>query len=482
MAKIDDKAITEIVRVDITTGNRALTKALVSSGADMIANSRQIRACSADDRFRLAFEFSNVAIGMVDLDGNILEANESLANLLGFSVEALRLTNLEDLWAPVQQGQALADFNESIKKEQLKCVVERSLVKKNGEILLAEVTRGLLRNRDGKPFCFTFSIRDITETKRLQNLLEEQASTDPLTGAMNRIRIEERARFELMRSDRYGNKLSLLMIDLDHFKKVNDTYGHSAGDKVLKGFCGIARDLLRSIDILGRWGGEEFVALLPETSLAGAKIVAERLRSTIESSEFDNRIRVTASIGVACHREDEEFASILGRADACLYKAKLGGRNRVVIDAEDIEYEAASEQASPVLLKLHWRPSYLCGDPAIDSEHQDLFRLANRIIAKVTEETGGPEALSMFRELITHLRAHFAHEEQSLMAAGFPGTAEHLAIHRDLDARACEVADKLERGEGQDVYLLRFLIHEIVAKHMLQEDRKFFNLFHAQQA
>src|SRR5208337_1683677 len=133
------------------------------------------------------------------------------------------------------------------------------------------------------------------------------ASTDPLTGAMNRIRIEERARFELMRSDRYGNKLSLLMIDLDHFKKVNDTYGHSAGDKVLKGFCDIARGLLRSIDILGRWGGEEFVALLPETSLAGAKIVAERLRSMIESSSFDNRIRVTASIGVACHREDEEF-------------------------------------------------------------------------------------------------------------------------------------------------------------------------------
>ena len=468
--------------MNIANRNHVLTGTPVPSGAGINLNNRQMPAYGADDRFRLAFECSNVAIGMVDLECRILEANDSLANLLGFSVAALRRMNLNELWAPEEQAQALADFNDSIRKEEPKRTVERRFVKKDGEILLAEVTRGLLLNADGNPICFTFSIRDITETRRLQARLEEQASTDPLTGAMNRTRIEERARFELMRSDRYGNKLSLLMIDLDHFKRVNDTYGHNAGDMVLRGFCDIARGLLRSIDILGRWGGEEFVALLPETSLGGAEIVAERLRSILESTEFDIGVRVTASMGVASHREDEEFASILGRADACLYKAKLGGRNRVVVDAEDIEYEATSEQAAPALLKLQWRPSYLCGDPVVDAEHLDLFRLANRIIAKVTEESGGSEAVRMFRELIMHLRSHFYNEEQSLMAAGFPGAAEHLAIHRDLDARACEVADKLERGEGHDAYLLRFLIHEVVAKHMLQEDRKFFHLFQPQQA
>jgi len=468
--------------VDITTGNRILAEAPKPLGARINRKRSKLPRYAADNRFRLAFEFSNLAIGMVDLDGNILEANESLAQLLGFSVEALRRMNLMDLWAREQQAQALADFNESIRMEQLKCVVERRLVKKNGEILLTEVTRGLLRKRDGKPICFTFSIRDITETRRLQDLLEEQASTDSLTGTMNRKRVEERARFELMRSDRYGNKLSLLMIDLDHFKKVNDTYGHSAGDEVLKGFCDIARGLLRSIDILGRWGGEEFVALLPETSLGGAEIVAERLRAALEGFVFENGMRVTASIGVASHREDEEFASILGRADACLYKAKLGGRNLVIVDVEDIEYEAASEHAAPVLLKLTWRPSYLCGDPGIDAEHLDLFRLANRIIAKVTEEAGGTETLGMFRELTECLRSHFAHEEQTLLAAGFPGAAEHVEIHRNLNARACEVADMLERGEGHGAYLLRFLIHEIVAKHLLQEDRKFFSVFQQQQA
>ena len=470
------------MRVDRTNGNRVLSKAMVSAGARTNRKSRQLPRRAADDRFRLAFEFSNIAMGMVDFDGNILEANKSLADLLGFSAKALRGMNLKRLWAQEQQAQALADFNDSIKKEQLKCVVERRLVKKNGEILLAEVTRGLVRNADGEQLCFTFSIRDITEMKRLQSQLEEQASTDALTGAMNRLRIEERARFELMRSDRYGNKLSLMMVDLYHFKKVNDTYGHSAGDKVLKGFCDIARGLLRSIDILGRWGGEEFVALLPETNLGGAEIVAKRLRAMLEGFAFENGIRVTASIGVASHREDEDFASILGRSDACLYKAKLGGRNQVVVDAEDIEYEAASEQAAPVLLKLHWRPGYLCGNPVIDAEHMDLFRLANRVIASVIEETGGTEAQGIFRELIDHLGLHFTHEEQTLTAAAFPGAAGHMQIHRDIYARASELADKLERGEGCDAYIVRFLIHDIVAKHMLQEDRRFFSLVQPQRA
>ena len=421
-------------------------------------------------------------MGMVDLEGNILEANESLAEIIGFPAKKLRSMTLTQLWAPENRIQAQAEFNESIGKKQLKCVVERRLVKKNGEILLAEVTRGLIRKPAGEPICFTFSLRDITEAKRIQAILEEQASTDALTGAMNRMRIEERARFELMRSDRYGNKLSIIMIDLDHFKAVNDTHGHGAGDRVLKGFCDIARGLLRSIDLLGRWGGEEFVALLPETSVVGAAIVAERIRVVLEGFHFDNGIRVTASMGVASHREDEEFSSILGRADACLYQAKLGGRNRVVLDPEDVAVEASGKPAAPVLLRLHWRPSYLCGDPAIDAEHQELFRMANRIIAKLTEATGGTESLGMFRELIAHLCSHFVDEEQSLRAVRYPEAAAHREIHRNLGEEAEKLANKLERGEGSDAYLLRFLIHEIVAKHMLEEDRKFFDWFKAHQA
>jgi len=437
---------------------------------------------SGSERYRLAFEFANVGIGIADLDGKILEANQSLASLLGYSSAKLREMNVKELWALENPTQAQADFDLSAGSEQLKQVVERHVVRENGDIVLAEVTRGMVSCRAGNPRYFTFTVRDITETRRIQAMLEEQASTDALTGAMNRRRIEERGRFELMRSDRYGNKLSLIMIDLDHFKAVNDAHGHRAGDLVLKGFCEIARGLLRSIDILGRWGGEEFVALLPETSIAGAEIVAERMRAVLEVFRFENGIRITASLGVASHREDEEFSSLQGRADACLYQAKLGGRNQVVLDPEDLATEVTAGSAAPVLLRLHWRPAYLCGEPAIDADHLALFGMANRIIASVTAKTGGTDSLDLFRELIRHLDEHFAHEEQSLLAAGYPGAAEHVQIHRDLGERARNLAERLERGEGSEVFLLRFLVHDIVAKHMVIEDKKFFNWFNAEKA
>lgn len=435
----------------------------------------------SNERFRLAFEHANVAIGIADLQGNVLEANEPLATLFGYSTTRIKSLNIKDLWAPEDRVLAQADLDDAARKEKLEREIERPLVRKDGETFLAAISRGLVSNLAGDPMYFTFTVRDITQARRIQAMLEEQASTDTLTGAMNRARIDERARLELMRSDRYGNKLSLIMIDLDHFKHVNDAYGHAAGDIVLKGFCDIARGLLRSIDILGRWGGEEFVALLPETDIGGAQIVAERLRTVLEGFSFENRIRVTASMGVASHREDEEFSSILSRADACLYQAKLEGRNRVVVDPEDLALEASAKPAVPVLLRLQWKPSYQCGVPSIDAEHLELFEMANRIIACVTGNTGGNGSLGMFRELIDHLGAHFTHEEQSLLAAEYPDAAEHLQIHRSLNEQACKLADKLARGEGSEVYLLRFLVHEIVAKHMLVDDRKFFDWFETHQ-
>jgi len=433
------------------------------------------------ERFRLAFEFSNTGIGMADLDGNIFEANQSLCAILGYSEAELKRLNLRDIWAPDEQAQALVEFNDAATKERFRTVFERRFVNKHGELLCAEVTRGLVQSKASTPMYFTFSLRDVTESKRLQAMLEQQASTDPLTGAMNRNRLDERARFELLRSDRYGDKLSLVIMDLDHFKVVNDTHGHNAGDRVLRGFCEIAQSCLRSIDMLGRWGGEEFVILLPETGPAGARIVAERIRLKLEEFRFEGDIQVTVSMGVAGHREDEELHALLERADSALYEAKQGGRNLVVLDWEDAKKEAVGGNIMPPVLILHWKPSYLCGHPVIDAEHQELFRMANRIIGVMTVGGGETSLLPLVRELIAHVRMHFLHEEEILRAAGYSLSADHGEIHRELEKGADKLADQFEQGQGSETDLLRFIIHDIVAKHMLQEDRKFFPFLLARQ-
>jgi diguanylate cyclase (GGDEF)-like protein/PAS domain S-box-containing protein/hemerythrin-like metal-binding protein len=428
----------------------------------------------SQERFRIAFEFASVGIGLIDLDGNIFEVNKPLCEMFGYSKEELETKNLLDIWVPEERTVALAEFKKASTGAKARTIFERRYLNKQGEILITEVSRGLARSQDGKPLYFIGSFRDITESKRLQTMLEEQASTDPLTGTMNRTRIEERATFELMRSDRYGDRFSLMMIDLDHFKNVNDTFGHLAGDRVLRGFCEIARNCLRATDVLGRWGGEEFVVLLPETGLKGAQLLADRLRVTLAGLRFDGDIGVTASMGVAGYKEGDELATLMARADAALYRAKQAGRNRVAVDASDLERESANRQWSPQLVNLQWKPSYRSGLPLVDAEHQELFDLANIIIAGLVEHDSETGVLPQIRELIAHIHAHFSHEEKQLQAAGYPSAAAHAQIHRELLERAHQLADEFERGEGSATALLGFLIYDVVAKHMLKEDRKFF--------
>lgn len=167
--------------------------------------------------------------------------------------------------------------------------------------------------------------------------MERLALTDELTGLLNRRGFQERARQESQRAIRYGYPVTVIMVDLDHFKDVNDTYGHAAGDQVLKTLAAIITDLLRDgIDQVGRMGGEELAVLLPHTSSRSAVIVAERLRARVEAADWKvaaaPRLRVTASFGVASWNfaaGDHETG--LEQADKALYEAKKSGRNRVVI-------------------------------------------------------------------------------------------------------------------------------------------------------
>lgn len=180
-------------------------------------------------------------------------------------------------------------------------------------------------------FAFIFAAR--TETQRLQ--LEVLATRDPLTGVDNRRAMERELQMAVEAHKRNQTAFGLVMLDLDHFKLVNDKYGHDAGDRVLVAFADLLQKSTRKIDRLYRFGGEEFVLLLPGTEVAGLHIMTAKLLGKIAAELRGPAGPVTSSIGAATLRPDEDWHDWLARADAAMYRAKKGGRNRVDIDSVD---------------------------------------------------------------------------------------------------------------------------------------------------
>ncbi|WP_419780692.1 diguanylate cyclase [Maridesulfovibrio sp.] len=179
----------------------------------------------------------------------------------------------------------------------------------------------------------SITAHDITEQKKMLEKVKLLASTDPLTGAHNRRSFIDRAVTEMDRLQRYGGELYLMMLDLDHFKNINDTYGHGVGDIVLKEFVSCCHAALRTSDVFGRLGGEEFAALLVHGGVDDARLVAERLRKAVEQMEVrsgDEVVKFTVSIGLTAVCGNTDVETILKQADKCLYQAKDEGRNRVV--------------------------------------------------------------------------------------------------------------------------------------------------------
>ena len=175
----------------------------------------------------------------------------------------------------------------------------------------------------------------ITRWREQEARFRELSMIDGLTRITNRRHFMELFRQEFDRAERYRSRLACVLVDLDHFKDVNDSYGHLVGDQVLLAVAGVLRETSRKLDVVARYGGEEFALLLPETDPEGARIVAERYRRALEQARVvtgDTSLSVTASIGVACYPDDavRTVDDLLRRADAALYRAKAAGRNRVV--------------------------------------------------------------------------------------------------------------------------------------------------------
>ncbi|MCM0755235.1 PAS domain S-box protein [Desulfovibrio aminophilus] len=303
----------------------------------------QLRArkdlADSEEKIRAMSEASQDGMVMIDDQGRVAFWNRAAERIFGYAREEMLGRRLHEVVAQDEDAgkarQGFPDFASTGKGAVVDTLTERTARRKDGSTFPAEFSVASFRLQDR--WWAVGTVRDITERKRAEEMLLELATTDGLTGLTNRRHFLERGRAELERARRTGRPLSCIMFDVDHFKRVNDTFGHDAGDAVLKTLARTARETLRGMDVLGRVGGEEFAAVLPETDLNAALQAAERLRLAVEFMTVEHGGRalpVTVSLGVALWRgPDESLDELLRHADQALYEAKNSGRNKVCCSA-----------------------------------------------------------------------------------------------------------------------------------------------------
>jgi diguanylate cyclase (GGDEF)-like protein/PAS domain S-box-containing protein len=260
-------------------------------------------------------------IVVTDSDGKVVLMNPAAELLLGKSMRELVDSGFMSLIDDPSGLKNLLERDPSIK--------EPETVHFNQRVL--SVYAATIRTPQGGVVGSAALIRDITEEKRLEERLRRLSTTDGLTGLFNRRHLDETLTTELERALRYNAPLSIMMFDVDHFKRFNDEHGHDQGDRVLQAIAQSLQEHVRKVDVPCRYGGEEFLAILPGTNQAGAIIVSERLRHAIEQMEVDG-LNVTISIGVASVPELDvrSSATLVEAADSALYRAKRAGRNQVI--------------------------------------------------------------------------------------------------------------------------------------------------------
>lgn len=274
--------------------------------------------------WRIFFHQNRDAIVILRDDGSVYRANDSFATMHGYSTAETEHLHVWDWNSEVGRHQLL-EILQSV--EPCGDFFETRHRRKNGRKIDVEIASNATYYQGEKLiFCHC---RDITVRNHDQERIKRLATTDSLTGITNRREFNRCLTAEIQRALRFQRPLSLVMYDLDHFKSINDIFGHQVGDEVLKATVKLINKRIRQVDIHARWGGEEFMVLLPESGLDAALKSAERLCSAIANHPFKHRKQVTASFGVTVLGPEDQFDTLIKRADDALYLAKHSGRNNV---------------------------------------------------------------------------------------------------------------------------------------------------------
>ena len=294
-----------------------------------------------EDRLEESEElFSTVAeeslSGLVLYNEKIIYANWCVFDMLGYSREELYGIYIWDLFSEDSKEMVKQSVLRRLNGDKFDGSYTLEAIPKDKRRLLLSIHSTTVIYK-GKPVGLA-SFIDLIEIKKLEEELEheknkfkELSEIDPLTGIFNRRRFESSLSDYMKVAQRYERPLSLIMFDIDHFKKINDTYGHQAGDEVLKDVCNLVKPILRNSDTFARVGGEEFMIICTETDVSAAKNIAEKIRSSAEAHAFNLPDRVTLTLGATEYRQGIGLDDFVRNADQAMYKGKIDGRNRVEV-------------------------------------------------------------------------------------------------------------------------------------------------------
>lgn len=284
-----------------------------------------------------AIDQSSVGILMTDLKGSIIYANNAIEKISGYKISELMGKNPRILKSGLTKDEVYKKMWKTISKGQI-WNGEQINKRKDGTLYYEDSRITPIYDKDNNLKYYLAVKHDITERKELEERLQKIAMRDSLTDTYNRAYLMERLNQIIDKYKRHPEEFSLVMLDIDHFKKVNDQYGHLAGDMVLVELVNIINKQIRSYDILGRYGGEEFILVLPDTGKEEAYIIVNRILNKIRKNTFiykDNKINITFSAGIVesseIDKEELSVESLINLADSRLYNAKDTGRDEVVI-------------------------------------------------------------------------------------------------------------------------------------------------------
>ena len=311
------------------------------------------------------------------------------------------------------------------------------------------------------------TLREAERRKKAEAKIRDIAITDALTGLKNRYYLESVIEKEMSSSDRYEHKLSIVIFDLDHFKRVNDKWGHPVGDEVLKQIADVTGAIVRKADILIRLGGEEFLIVLPETDITGACETAEKIRLALEENRHPVAGQCTASFGVAEKIREENFIRLYQRADEALYVAKKSGRNRVV------SYETIKNFPFAAVY-LKWNEEWNSGNETIDEQHRELLESANNLLFLSFSNAKSEEIDQKLELLLRHMTDHFTDEEKLQAAIEYPDYPQHVEIHKGLLDKALKLKEDYKNGSEKPSAIFSFVVDDVIVGHMLEEDVKFY--------
>jgi diguanylate cyclase (GGDEF)-like protein/PAS domain S-box-containing protein len=335
---------------------------VIAAVRDISERKRAARALAeSEERFRRSFEDSGIGMTLVGIGGDgeepgtLLEANEAFLELTGYTAEQVRQMTVMALIAPEYLEVSIENVEQLLRGEVRSVGRELKLVAAEGGETWVSATVSVVRGADGRPVHLIVQVLDINERKHFEGQLQHLADHDAVTGLFNRRRFEEELERELVRAQRFGQPGAVLALDIDHFKLVNDTHGHAAGDELIGTVGEILRQRLRRSDVLGRMGGDEFAVILPGVGLEEAKevgeVLLEEIRENPRIAGLSGRRRLTASLGIAVFGGGGAgigAQELLAEADIAMYDAKEAGRDRLTV------YDPGSPRHERTQMRLDW--------------------------------------------------------------------------------------------------------------------------------